>query len=63
MNVAEFGATKHSAEIDFLTDLLIDLKKRELGNEPREPITMDRLNEASKHVSKLFACREKVRFH
>lgn len=60
--IAERGIPKHRDEIDFLTSLLIDLKKRELGHELREPITMDRLTEASKCVSKLFYCRERVVF-
>jgi hypothetical protein len=39
-------------ECSMLTGLIIDLKKRELGRE-HQPITMERLEEASKAIGKL----------
>ena len=51
----------HAEECSVLTTLLIDLKKRELGRE-FEPITMERLEEASKFVSKIQQCRKQVLF-
>lgn len=56
--VADRGYMKHDQEIGFLTSLLIDLKLIELGREARTPITMERLEEATRHVSALMQCRK-----
>ena len=47
----------HMEECRVLTGLIIDLKKRELGRE-HEPITMERLNEATKAVGTIQQCRK-----
>jgi hypothetical protein len=44
-----------------LTDLIIDLKKREWGRDYKA-ITMERLNEASKAIEKLQQCRKQQLF-
>lgn len=51
----------HMEECGLLTGLIIDLKKRELGREFK-PITMDRLEEASKAIGKIQACRKRGLF-
>ena len=48
-------------ECGLLTGRIIDLKKRELGRE-YNPITMDRLEEASKAIGKIQACRKQGLF-
>lgn len=47
----------HAEECGTLTGLIIDLKKRELGYEYK-PITMARLDEASKAIGKIQQCRK-----
>jgi hypothetical protein len=51
----------HTEECSELTMLLIDLKKRELGRE-HSPITMERLETASKCVGKIQQCRTQALF-
>lgn len=51
----------HSEECCVLTGLIIDLKKRELGRE-HEPITMERLDEATKAIGAIQQCRKQVLF-
>jgi hypothetical protein len=51
----------HSEECSLLTTLIIDLKKRELGRQ-YEPITMARLEEASKAIGKIQQCRKQAFF-
>ncbi len=51
----------HSEEIFFFNQLIIDLKKKQLGRE-YDPITMERLEEATRMLSKLERCRVKVHF-
>lgn len=51
----------HAQECSFLTSLIIDLKKRELGRE-HSPITMERLDEASKTIGKIQQCRKQALF-
>lgn len=51
----------HMEECGVLTSLLIDLKKRELGRE-HVPITMERLDEASRAVGKIQQCRKQALF-
>jgi hypothetical protein len=53
------GFIKHNDEISFFTDLIIDLKLQVLGREMRQPITMERLDQGTKHVGKLMQCRER----
>lgn len=47
----------HMAECSVLNGLIIDLKKRELGHK-YEPITMQRLEDATKALGKIQACRK-----
>jgi len=58
----DLGHLKHSEAIGYFNNLIIDLKLQTLGKEPREPFTMERLDEATRHVQKLMECREKVRY-
>jgi hypothetical protein len=51
----------HMQECSLLTTLLVDLKKRELGRE-HQPITMERLEEASQAVGKIQQCRQQALF-
>lgn len=51
----------HAQECSVITSLLIDLKKRELGHE-YAPITMGRLDEASKAVGLIQQCRKQALF-
>lgn len=51
----------HMEECSLLTALLIDLKKKHLGRE-YTPITMERLEEASRAVGKIQACRKQGLF-
>jgi hypothetical protein len=51
----------HNEEIAFFTRLLIDLKKREVGH-AYEAITMERLEEGTRHVQTLFQCKKKGLF-
>ena len=44
-----------------LTRLIIDLKKKEMGRE-HQPITMERLEEATKAIGKLQQCRKRGLF-
>lgn len=54
------GLANHSDAAYYFNQLLLDLKKQLLGA-PFEPITMDRLNEGSKHVQELDQCRRPMR--
>lgn len=51
----------HMEECGLLTGLIIDLKKRELGRE-HEPITMERLEDASKAIGGIQQCRKQALF-
>lgn len=51
----------HSEDCGLLTQLLIDLRKRELGRE-YEPITSERLDELSKAVGRIQQCRTQALF-
>lgn len=51
----------HAEECSVITGLLIDLKLRELGRE-HNPVTMDRLHEASSAVGKIQQCRKQALF-
>lgn len=51
----------HSEECSTLTTLLVDLKKRELGRE-HAPITIARLDEATKAIGKIQQCRQQALF-
>lgn len=51
----------HSEECWVLNGLIIDLRKKMLDRE-HEPITEDRLNEASKAIAKIQQCRKQAIF-
>jgi hypothetical protein len=55
------GMMTHMQECALLTGLIIDLKKRELGRE-FEPITMERLEQASQAIGKIQSCRTRALF-
>ena len=48
---------KHAEAVRFFNRLIIDLKKKLAGIE-HDPITEERLNEASRHISDIQACKE-----
>lgn len=58
--IAEMGVMKHVQAIEFFNDLIIDLKLLQLGKLPRQPITMERLEDATRHLVDLERCKEKV---
>lgn len=51
----------HAQECGQLTNLIIDLKKRELGRD-YEPITMERLDAASRAIGIIQSCRKQALF-
>ena len=51
----ELELLNHNEAVAFFNQLIIDLKKRELGLE-YEPITMERLTEASHHIRDIQGC-------
>lgn len=57
--IADRGMMTHTVECEHLGSLIVDLKLQLLGKEMREPITMERLNEATKHIGKIQQCRQK----
>ena len=61
MRCPDSGIMVHMEECSLLTMLLIDLKKRELGRD-YEPISMERLEQATKAVGKIQACRKRGLF-
>ena len=56
----DLGIMNHSEAVGFFNRLIIDLKLRELG-EPHDPITIERLQEASTHVRDIAECKRRVR--
>jgi hypothetical protein len=58
-NIHSGTAMTHAEECRFLNDLIIDLKKKDLGHD-HTPITMERLEMASKCMSTLQQCRVKM---
>lgn len=56
--IADRGIMTHIQECGVLDTLIIDLKLREMGREPREPITLERLDEATKAIGKIQQCRK-----
>ncbi len=62
--ITDERVSKHVAAILFLNSLIIDLKFIEAGHEPFEPITMERLEQASKHIQDISRCTEPMlRWH
>lgn len=56
--INDHSVMTHLMEVGVLTTLIIDLKKRELGRE-HTPITMERLDEATKAIGQIQQCRRK----
>lgn len=55
---------KHAEETEWMNELIIDLKLQLLGEAPRQPITMERLDEWNEVVArKLSRCRERTVFY
>lgn len=54
------GQPCHMAEADYFNKLIIDLKMQILGA-PFEPVSMERLEEGTKHVLALDECRRESR--
>ena len=53
----DIGVMNHGDAIAYFNALILDLKKQFLGHSSAQPITMERLNEGSKHIGDLMACR------
>ncbi|MGA2502269.1 MAG: hypothetical protein ABSH20_31390 [Tepidisphaeraceae bacterium] len=58
----DLGTPKHGIAIEVLNRLLIDLKLQLLGRTPYEPITQERLADATVIVGQLSQCREPTRY-
>ncbi len=58
----EHGITKHTKEILFFNDLVIDLKLQLAGRTPREPISDERMAQADVHLAQLSLCKDRVHF-
>lgn len=54
------GVPNHGEAADYFNRLLLDLKKQLLRHE-HDPITMERLNDGTKHVLELDGCRRPLR--
>jgi hypothetical protein len=57
----ELMLCNHNEAVGFFNRLIIDLKLQNLGQEPTEPITAERLNEASKHIRDIQSCQRPAR--
>jgi hypothetical protein len=57
----ELMLCNHDEAVSFFNRLIIDLKLQNLGQEPTEPITAERLNEASKHIKDIQGCQRPAR--
>lgn len=56
------GIPNHPEAVQFFNRLIIDLKLQSLGQE-HDPITAERLDEASKHIRDISACEtHNIRF-
>ena len=49
----------HAEAVRYFNRLILDLKKREMGLK-HDPITMERLNEADKHIQDIQNCTRPV---
>jgi hypothetical protein len=58
----DIGVGNHDEAADYFSRLIIDLKKQLLGHD-HDPITMERLNEGTKHVSSIMDCRRPSRYY
>ena len=56
MSIREPTISNHSEAVRFFNRLIIDLQLRRLGKE-HEPITVERLNEAGKHIRDIQQCK------
>lgn len=56
------GISEHDDAAMFFNQLLLDLKKQ-LLNHAHELITMERLNEGSKHIADLMKCCKPSRYY
>ena len=54
---------RHIDAMRYFNRLIIDLKHIAIRGEPVEPITMERLEEGSKHLDDLERCRERTKFY
>ncbi len=62
--IADERISKHSSAILFFDSLIVDLKLVELGHEPIKPVTLERLEQASRHIQDIQRCTEPVlRWH
>ena len=61
-NIREPMIQNHSKAVGYFNQLLIDLKLQALG-EKHEPITMERLEEGTKHVRDVAGCQRVARIY
>ena len=54
---------RHDNALQFVNDLILDLKLQVLGQPPNKPIDMTRLQEWTKHRANLEQCQDPMRFH
>lgn len=55
--------SRHDKAVQFVNELVLDLKLQLLGRRPHDPITFDRLDEWHKvHAHQLLSCREPTIF-
>lgn len=53
----------HEDAMRWVSDLVLDLKLIELGEPPKRPVDMIRLNEWLKHRNDLEQCKHRTRFY
>ncbi len=53
----------HDEALRWVSDLVLDLKLIELGEPPKKPIDMTRLNEWLKHRNDIEQCTKRTRFY
>jgi hypothetical protein len=57
----DLGTSNHADAVKYFNRLLVDMKKWKLGYE-HDPVTMERLEEGTKHVQELDQCRRPSKF-
>lgn len=53
----------HDEAVHWVSDLVLDLKLQLLGEQPKHPIDMTRLDQWRKHRNELERCRQRLRFY
>lgn len=53
----------HDDAVHWVNDLILDLKLQMLGEQPRKPIDMTRLEQWQRYARDLEQCKERVRWY